>query len=345
MPNLPCARFRLRRNFSFHIIAVVFCLASVAAAEIVYPKNFRELAPIADMVAVPGHVFILHPAQLAETSDGGVTWTTTKTPLEPKSIYFLDPQHGWLVGSEGLYETSDAGKKWRRIIKSHDLLRCWFLSAEHGWAIGNRKTALETQDGGKSWQPLEAAAGVVSDVDRTSFTWIEFSGRTGFISGFHSPKRPAQDATGRQWPQMGVLIQTNDGGQTWKPTSSAVFGRLSQARVGGRTAALVLQFDYQFEWPSEVYRIDLPTGETTREYREMSHRVCAALALPRAVAVASVKEGKERTEFARPLQLNVGGEKVALDEKMTASSCYLASDGANLWLASDSGLVEKLASN
>jgi hypothetical protein len=223
-------------------------------------------------------------------------------------------------------------------------VRCWFLSAEHGYVVGNNKTVLETPNGGKDWRPLEAVGDVQSDADRTFFTWIEFSGRTGFISGYHSPKRPAQDATGRQWPQMGVLIQTNDGGETWKPTSSAVFGRLAQTRVGGRRAALVLQFDYEFEYPSEVFRIDLPTGQTEREYREMVHRVCSAVVLPGAVAVASVRQGQERTEYSRPLELTVGGEPVKLDEKMTASSCYLAVDGTSLWVASDAGLVEKLES-
>ena len=71
-------------------------------------------------------------------------------PLDPRSIFFLNPNQGWVVTAEGLFQTDDAARHWRRILKSQDLLRCWFTSAVHGYAVGDRKTAMETLDGGKN---------------------------------------------------------------------------------------------------------------------------------------------------------------------------------------------------
>jgi Photosynthesis system II assembly factor YCF48 len=319
--------------------AALFC----AKAEVVYPNKPDGLMRILDLAARDGTVFVLHEREIATSADEGVTWIRHRVPDEPRSIYFLDAARGWLVTRNGLYETQDGGNKWRRVLKSKDLLRCWFLSAGHGYAIGDRKAALETADGGKSWRSLEAATGVLSDPARTTFTSVEFSGNTGYISGHHTPKRPARDSTGRQWPQLGILIQTVDGGRTWKPTASAVFGRLAQARLSGRTAALVLQFDYEFDWPSEVYSIDLPTGETKRDYRDPEHRVCAVGVLEgRQLAVAAVKVGKSRAAGPRPLELFIGGAAVSIDERLTAAECHLQVDGASLWLATDDGFVEKL---
>jgi len=303
-----------------------------------------------DLAVQDGRVFVLHEIELAVSADAGATWVRNKVPLDPKSVFFLDANLGWIVTAEGLFHTEDGAHRWHRILKSRDLLRCWFLSASHGYAVGNRKTALETLDGGKNWRPLEAATGVLSDAERTSFTGIEFSGRTGFISGYHSPKRPPQapnsatpDASVRQWPQLGILIQTVDGGETWKPSSSAIFGRMAQARVSGRSAALLLQFDYEFQWPSEVYRIDLPTGETMREYRDAGRRVCAVLPIGGTVAVAAIRLSEDRQSFPRPLELQVDQTPVPIDERLTASKCYLARDGEKLWLATDQGFVETVA--
>jgi Photosynthesis system II assembly factor YCF48 len=344
MLNSPCARSPLVWRVSLRLLWAALVLGSVLRGEVVYPAGSGGLVPIADLATVAGTVFVLHDREIVRSVDTGLTWIRFKTPAPGRSLYFLNADEGWLVAADGVYRTQDGGAKWRRILKSKDLLRCWFLTAKHGYAVGNRKTALETVDAGKTWRTLEAATGVLSDPERTTFTGVEFSGNTGFISGYHTPKRPARDSSGRQWPQLGILVQTVDGGQNWKPSASAVFGRLARAHVAGRRAALMLQFDYEFEWPSEVYSIDLPTGETTREYRETDRRVCAMTLLgARGVAVAAVRLSKNRMPGPRPLEFRVGAEDVEIDERLTAETCYLQRDGQTLWLATDVGFVEKLA--
>jgi hypothetical protein len=113
--------------------------------------------------------------------------------------------------------------------------------------------------------------------------------------------------------------------------------------VDGRRAALVLQFEFDFEWPSEVYTIDLPTGQTTREFRETDRRVCGvALLGASGVAVAATRLGKNRLPGPRPMELRIGSETLAIDERLTAEACYLQREGQSLWLATDVGFVEKL---
>ena len=334
---------RWLRLFAVLLAAVALQGAETYPSEVVYPKDGRNLAPILDMAVHGQEVFLLHDVALVHSGDGGATWTRQKTPTEPRSVCSVDATRIWVVAADGLYRTVNGGREWRRILKSEDLLRCGFVSADHGFAIGHHKTALETVDGGKTWANLEAATGVLSDPERTSFTSIEFFGKAGLISGYHSPKRPELDAAGRQWPQLGVLIQSIDGGESWKPTAAAVFGRLAASRVGGRLAALLMQYDFEFSWPSEVYRIELATGELTSAYRVEQRRVCAVAVMGRALAIAALRVAKEQANLGpRPLELQVDGVDVPIDERLTAGNCFLGRDGAVLWLATDQGFVEKI---
>jgi photosystem II stability/assembly factor-like uncharacterized protein len=66
---------------------------------------------------------------------------------------------------------------------------------QHGWLVGNRSTLMETQDGGKTWEPRSFDLG-----DQTyTFTSISFSGNEGWITGL-----PA------------LLLHTKDGGESWE---------------------------------------------------------------------------------------------------------------------------------
>lgn len=117
---------------------------------------------------------------------------------------------------------------------------------DHGWLVGSEATLLETQDGGKTWQPIKLSL----DDPRYRFSSVSFSGQEGWIIGepailLHtedegkswsrvalSNKLPGSPKTivalGPQSAEMttdvGAIYQTTDGGKTWKAVVQEAFG-------------------------------------------------------------------------------------------------------------------------
>ena len=109
---------------------------------------------------------------LFKTSDGGVTWTLSKTtlgdpPPEPgvgelpngnaaEALFFIDEEHGWLgLSSPGqnLFRTNDGGVSWTEVPglpPGLPVFEISFSDAAHGLLTtpeGNWTTA----DGGQTW--------------------------------------------------------------------------------------------------------------------------------------------------------------------------------------------------
>jgi photosystem II stability/assembly factor-like uncharacterized protein len=103
------------------------------------------------------------------------------------AVRFADPQHGWIVGHGGVVlATSDAGQTWTKQLDGRQaaqlmlkdaqaagdaraqadaermvadgadkpFLDAHFFDAQHGLVIGAYNLALETHDGGTTWQPF-----------------------------------------------------------------------------------------------------------------------------------------------------------------------------------------------
>ncbi|MCU0568306.1 MAG: photosynthesis system II assembly factor Ycf48 [Oculatellaceae cyanobacterium Prado106] len=68
-------------------------------------------------------------------------------------------------------------------------------NSDHGWLVGQRSTLLETQDGGKTWEPRSLNL----DNEAVSFTAVSFSGSEGWVVG-----------------QPSILLHTKDSGQSWE---------------------------------------------------------------------------------------------------------------------------------
>jgi photosystem II stability/assembly factor-like uncharacterized protein/tetratricopeptide (TPR) repeat protein len=122
--------------------------------------------------AVGDRGLILH------TVDGGRHWAPQNSTVDGRlaSVFFLDEQNGWAAGGAMnpftpattgiLLRTRDGGHTW-----SHDrrlalpaIARIKFSDASHGWALGQASAyfpsgVYTTNDGGRSWAALPAAAG------------------------------------------------------------------------------------------------------------------------------------------------------------------------------------------
>lgn len=299
------------------------------------------------------------------TSDGGRTWSDVKIKAPALSLFFLDESVGWMVTKKGIWKTIESGRSWRKISKQKQINRVYFKDEQHGWAVGNEKSIWETSDGGRTWQPLPVAAEVKTTKEYTHFTWIDFStSQAGTILGYSEPPRrrssrlpewmePEKASVRRQWPTLSLVIQTRDGGRTWKASTTSMFGRIHRLRLRPDGTGLTLvRFQYAFEWPSEVYRIDLKNNTTKRSFRRKNRSITdVALAGDYAYLAGFVPSGT-LAQMPIPGRLVVlrsrdlkNWQEMEVDYRANAHRAILAAAGdSHVWLATDTGMILKLTS-
>jgi hypothetical protein len=320
------------------------------------------------------------------TSDGGEHWAVTPLKEFPRSIFFLDESNGWMVTGESLWFTQEAGRSWTRIsdqIKPNKkladaphgglILRVWFLDTQHGYAVGLQKSVFETHDGGRTWQPLAEAAAPTSNPAYSLYSHIAFAdGRRGLIVGGYVPPRSAgksreeRDEEGdlpdwmhpestlhrRQQPRLTLEVDTLDGGVTWKSGTAPLLGSLVSARLAGERGLLVFDYVDSFEWPAEVYLLDLKTGKSESVFKKKDRLVTdAAIFVGGSAFLAAVEPpgrlrsapipGKVRMLSSTNLKDWV---EMPVDYRAVAGSLVLAGpDAEHLWAATDTGMILRLS--
>jgi hypothetical protein len=300
---------------------------------------------------------------LVRTSDGGKTWAVETVRDNPLSLFFLNEQHGWMVGSQGVWKTEDGGGRWRRIVRRRGLVRVHFLDENNGWAVGLEKQFLRTSDGGRRWEKVPIVDEVTTEESQTYFNWIEFATpRFGIVVGNHAPERAELSrlpewmepelSRRRQVPTTLIVIQTMDGGQTWKPSVASVFGQMTRLRLlpDGRGLSLV-EFVHQFQYPSEVFRLQLADNKTTRVYRQADRKVTDALLLPDGSAmIVAVEVPGDMPTLPIPGRLRVLRtsdyqlwREVDVDYRAVARRAILAAaPGGRFWMATSEGMILRL---
>ncbi|MEZ5356955.1 MAG: hypothetical protein R2762_30310 [Bryobacteraceae bacterium] len=304
----------------------------------------------------PRHVMV-------KTRDNGRTWAIERTKPEGRSIFFLRGGMGWMAAEDGIYATTDCGAEWRRLRKEKDLVRVCFSSERTGYALGAPKKVLKTVDGGETWTELPAAQEPKSNPDRSAYTWADFhpSG-WGMIVGFHKPARRAPDAPvwmdpetaaqRRQWPSLSLILQTPDGGVTWRPSVESVLGTITRVRFSPSGSALVLlEFEYSFEFPSDVMAIGQDRKGTARVYRRKNHAVTDVIFDSRNRAyVAGYEPPGQLRDVPIPGKVKISRspdmqswDTLDVDYRAVGRRVMLAagSDGV-MWAATDTGMILRL---
>jgi photosystem II stability/assembly factor-like uncharacterized protein len=166
------------------------------------------------------------------TTDGGLTWQrlNSRTRLFIFAMSFPDRLHGFMVGDRSLVlSTADGGESFfkRRLERLfppelHDyalpyeepvLYGVHFVDNQHGWVVGEFGRIWMTENGGRSWS--EQQGSLVPQWKRElgpndDRRLADFLLPTMFSVSFRDPSHGA--ACGLE----GWVIQTDDGGKTWR---------------------------------------------------------------------------------------------------------------------------------
>jgi photosystem II stability/assembly factor-like uncharacterized protein len=308
------------------------------------------------------------------TSDGGLHWTLLPLKEYPRSIFFLNDSIGWMVTDKALWFTDESGRTWKKLseqIKPDKtleppttiglLLRVWFLDENHGFGVGLQKTIVETKDGGRTWNPVEAAAKPAGNPAYTAYTHIVFSNakRGVIIGGSQPPRRdegmrgslpawmdPERASKRKQLPTLTLMAQTSDGGVTWDTSTAPLFGIVTSLRYAGGEGLIVMGFNESFQWPSDVYR--LSGSDTGRVFRDKTPRVIDAELYPGPhIYLAGVEPTGKMNMAAIPGKVRIlqsddfkAWTEMAVDYKAAARSVVLAGpDPSHVWLATDTGMI------
>ncbi len=140
-----------------------------------------------------------------KTEDGGESWSDVFSSNEfaMSDLFFADEDHGWVVGSNrAIFHTSDGGETWsEQIVDDADgwvfYETVFFQDQETGWVAGNRNL-YKTEDGGESWEQIR----IREESQITDIFFIDE--QRGWASMFNSQLRD---------PGM---LRTVDGGETWE---------------------------------------------------------------------------------------------------------------------------------
>ncbi len=301
-----------------------------------------------------------HPVVLV-TSDGGAHWAETPVKESCVSLFFLDDSTGWMVTDKGIWQTVESGRSWKKLKAPAGMLRVWFLDAKNGFAVGLEKRVVQTMDGGETWTQVPASKDVQGDPEFTTFGQIAFAGKNGIISGWNIPPRKGgpdwmepEKAQGRkQIPTLSVLLQTTDGGVTWEKSETSLFGQITRVSMTPQGTALgLIEFKDEFEYPSEVFSVNLHTGQSDRTFREKDRAITDVRLF--AGANRGILAGYETTgtiyHSPVPGKLKVltsddleNWREIPVDYRAVAHRAIIAGPDENhLWIATDTGIILNL---
>jgi hypothetical protein len=169
---------------------------------------------------------------------------------------------------------------------------------------------------------------------------------------------PERTLSRRQQPRLTLELDTRDGGETWKSGTAPLLGSLVSARLAGENGLLVFDYVDSFEWPAEVYRLDLKTGKSESVFKKKDrlvtdaaifvngaggadgHAFLAAVEPPGRLRSAPIP-GKVRMLSSTNLKDWV---ETPVDYRAVAQSLVLAGpDAEHLWAATDTGMILRLS--
>ncbi len=296
------------------------------------------------------------------TTDGGKHWSEQPVKEAGLALFFLDDSTGWMVTESGIWQTLESGRSWTKLPKSPGgMLRVRFLDKRHGFAAGTEKRVFETKDAGSTWTLLPSLKDIPSDSATTTFGEIAFSGNHGIISGWSLPEHkggpdwmePERAAKRKQVPSYTAMLQTADGGKTWTKSDASMFGQATRITMTAQGSGLgLIEFRDEFEYPSEVYKINAHSGGSDRAYRTKDRAITDIRLFDgsnRAVITGYETLGKiYHSPIPGKLKVLMSDDaenwtEMPVDYRAVAHRAMIAGpDQDHLWIATDTGLILNL---
>lgn len=297
------------------------------------------------------------------TSDAGAHWTEVPVKETCLAMFFLDDSTGWMVTEKGMWQTSESGHSWTKLKNAPaGLLRVWFLDQKHGFAAGLEKRVFETTNGGETWALLPIAQEGEGDPTYTTYGEIAFAEKAGIISGWNIPPRrggpdwmePEKAARRRQIPNLTILLETIDGGKTWKRNETSIFGQVTRISMAPQGIALgLIEYKDEFEVPSEVYRINTGVnGASESVFRQKDRAITDVRTFAGENGGLLAGYETEGTIYHGPIPGKVkvlisddleSWQEMPVDYRAVAHRVMIAGpDKEHLWIATDTGMILKL---
>lgn len=161
-------------------------------------------------------VYVAPPKAILTTNDGGGTWERVKLPdtILGTPLTSIDVQRpapnvvlalaSWYMYGTRIFRSEDSGRTWNMFPGPEHTLRMHFVDTLHGWAVGSESNGVgdqrrdiiyRTTDGGRSWsEQLNREIEPIFGLNDVMF---------------------ADTLHGIAVGQVGKLLRTNDGGDTW----------------------------------------------------------------------------------------------------------------------------------
>ena len=145
-----------------------------------------------------------------------------------------------------------------------------------------------------------------------------------------------------------LLLETADGGAHWTASNTPLFGSVDAVRLAGTDGLDLFSYGPSFEWPSEVYKLDLNSSGAVSVFREKDRKVTdiALFAGPQAYLAAVEPTGTLNTapipgavKILTSTNLT-DWEEMMVDYRAQATTlCLAGPDASHLWAATDTGMI------
>jgi hypothetical protein len=295
------------------------------------------------------------------TSDGGVTWTDLPMKDPADSLFALDDNNYWVVSDKRLWYSSKAGLDWQKRKLPKDADRVYFLDVNRGYSVGAGKIVWQTDDGGVNWRPVPESEALPLTPEYCIFRWVEFvtpqvglivgqsqrpEGNAGQPPAWMEPERATRQ---RPRPSSTIMLETHDGGKTWKSQVASTFGSITRVRMRGALGTALFNYPDGLDWPSEVVMSDLTTGKNQPLFRRRNRNVTdLVLGRDGSIFMAAIEPPGRLVATPLPGKLHMivspDGEKwseMDVDYRATGRRAVLSAAGDDLWVATDTGMILK----
>lgn len=323
--------------------------------------NIRDMAcPSAQHCLAVGAIVGLNgrtKGATVTTSDGGQHWSLEDFSEEPVSLFLPNEGKGWMVTDRGIWVTEEGGRGWKKLGGMKGIVQVYFLDESHGFAIGYPKAIYETTDGGQKWVKVPEAQTPAAKADDTIYDCIAFDGQQGAIVGRVMTDKyqrypvwlvPNAERVRQQQPSEVFLLQTADGGKTWKSSTNSIVGSITELRFLKDDVLALVEYHDVYQLPSSVLKLKLGSTGSQMIFGERDRAVSDVAVLPGGGAlIASVEPPGNTNQVPIPGKLKIlrshdlrVWEEMNVDYRADAQRATIAApDAQHAWVATDTGMI------